>query len=369
MLSRAAVAVSRRAVSARTCATQAGNISPAGIDRENPLYAPSYRREWKHYGYTNIAEPDWKEWSDLPAPYKYYHVKVDPADVEAAEQSTLWKLFTNWTTAIPLSVGLAIPLFTYDFIVMDYHMELAAIFWTSVAMVYRNLGGTLRAAIMDENADIKKDLLKAEAGYFDALKENIDVHKKAVGLPEYVHMLAAGETDLKHLEAQAATSRMRAGEVDRMLDMLRYLANTSSGADADTDSTAIAAAQAETEAKLASDKALQQATIADAIAALKAGGAPQAGNTTEKVFMSALKQLRDAPIKEDPAVEQAKAAQELDIFNKRFGFVHKTVSADMMSKAASDPVAKALLTAKVGGAEPAEGAKLQTVNPMDFLRA
>lgn len=112
MLSRAGV-VARRAMHARGCASQA-HISPAGIDRENPQYAPSYRREWKHYGYTNVAEADWKEWSDLPAPYKYYHVKVDPADVEAAEQSTLWKLFTNWTTAIPLSVGLAIPLFAYD---------------------------------------------------------------------------------------------------------------------------------------------------------------------------------------------------------------------------------------------------------------
>jgi len=296
------------------------------------------------------------------------HVKVDPADVEAAEQSTLWKLFTNWTTAIPLSVGLAIPLFAYDFIVMDFHMELAAIFWTSVAMVYKNLGGSLRTAIMEENDEIKKDLLKAEGDYFNALQENIEVHKKATGLPNYVRMLAQGETELKHLEAEAATRRMRAAEVDHMLSMLQYLASTSSGADADTDSHVIAAAQSETEAQLSSSKQLQQDSIADAIAALKAGGAPQPGNTTEKVFMAALKKLRDTPEKEDPAVEAAKKAQELDIFNKRFGFVQATVTEDMAAKAKADPVAHALLQAKVGG-EVVQGAKINAVNPMDFVKA
>ena len=74
---------------------QGENNGEVEIDRSNPLYAPSWRREWKHYGYTNIAQPKegedyWKEWEDLPAPYKYYHVKVDPKDVE--NEGLLWKV-------------------------------------------------------------------------------------------------------------------------------------------------------------------------------------------------------------------------------------------------------------------------------------
>jgi hypothetical protein len=37
---------------------------------------------------------------------------VDPKDVE--NEGMLWKLFTNWKTAFPLSLGLSIPLFAFD---------------------------------------------------------------------------------------------------------------------------------------------------------------------------------------------------------------------------------------------------------------
>lgn len=89
------------------------------------------------------------------------------------------QLATNWKTAIPLSLGFAIPLFAYDvstcptiatsclslfvrrilmvqIIVMDSHMELAAIFWSSVAMVQMNFGSTIRNSIQEENDEIKQ---------------------------------------------------------------------------------------------------------------------------------------------------------------------------------------------------------------------
>jgi hypothetical protein len=37
-----------------------------------------------------------QEWSDLPAPYKYLGVKVNPKDVESA--GGIWKYFSDWRT-------------------------------------------------------------------------------------------------------------------------------------------------------------------------------------------------------------------------------------------------------------------------------
>ncbi len=54
----------------------------------------------------------WKEWTDLPAPYKYYDVKVDPKDVESP--GFLWNVFTNWRTGLPVATLLALPAFVYD---------------------------------------------------------------------------------------------------------------------------------------------------------------------------------------------------------------------------------------------------------------
>jgi hypothetical protein len=346
------------------------DISPAGIDRTNPLYAPSYRREWKHQGYDNIANRDnpaeWKEWEDLPAPYKYYHVKVDPADVE--NEGMIWKLATNWKTAIPLALSIAVPAFVFDVIVVDSHMELAAIFWACVAMVYRNAGDAIRGSLAEENEEVKKTLYGAEGEYFAALQENIDVHKKAIGLPGYVKAINVGERALKAVEAAAATRRVRATEAARMAEMLEYLAATSGVEEGAAASTAIVDAQLAVDAKLAEGGAEQQATIADAIAALKAGGQLALGNTTEKLFNAAYTTYVNNPPKPDPAAAAAQKERESEIFNKRFGFVERALSEGELAKAQGDAAAMALLQARTGGNVSA-GAALKDPNPMDFLRA
>ncbi len=82
------------------------------VDKTNPLYAPDNFEPWRNAGYTNLAPRGWHEWSDLPAPYKYYDVKVDPKDVE--NHGFLWNVFTNWRTALPVATLLALPAFVYD---------------------------------------------------------------------------------------------------------------------------------------------------------------------------------------------------------------------------------------------------------------
>ena len=84
----------------------------APIDKTNPLHAPDNFEPWRNAGYRNLAPRGWKEWTDLPAPYKYYDVKLDPKDVE--NPGLLWKLMTNWKTAIPITTLLALPAFVFD---------------------------------------------------------------------------------------------------------------------------------------------------------------------------------------------------------------------------------------------------------------
>jgi hypothetical protein len=55
--------------------------------------------------YLSPAPP--QEWSDLPAPYKYLGVKVNPEHVEA--HGPVWKFFSDWKTAVPASILLTLP--------------------------------------------------------------------------------------------------------------------------------------------------------------------------------------------------------------------------------------------------------------------
>ena len=89
------------------------DVTDFGIDRSNPEYAPFMgNHTWKEAAYPNMADHSWKGWEDLPAPYKYYEVKVNPADVE--NKGFFWDLMTNWKTAIPFTIGVSIPVFAYD---------------------------------------------------------------------------------------------------------------------------------------------------------------------------------------------------------------------------------------------------------------
>jgi hypothetical protein len=68
-----------------------------------------------------------QEWSDLPAPYKYFAVKVNPADVESAG-GFLWKAMSDWKLAIPASLLVAMPLWmTGNLPGFDERLELALI--------------------------------------------------------------------------------------------------------------------------------------------------------------------------------------------------------------------------------------------------
>ena len=118
------VAAARRALHTTASLASEGDkiedLSPMGIDRNAPLFAPSYRREWKHAGFggangtiVNADNPaEWREWEDLPAPYKYYHIKLDPADVE--KTSFFYGLMNDWRTAIPMGLAVGFPVFAYD---------------------------------------------------------------------------------------------------------------------------------------------------------------------------------------------------------------------------------------------------------------
>jgi len=340
-----------------------------GIDRSNPLFAPSYRREWKHFGYTNIAHADapekWTHWEDLPAPYKYYHVKLDPADVE--KTSFLYGIMNNWKTALPAIIAVGFPVFVFDVVFMDYHVELAGVTLTTAAIGMANLGPAIRKMLSADVTETKDALYKAEAEYFAAIDEAMDVYTKAQDAPQLAAHMNTGERALRKLEAAAASTNVKVTEVKRMQEMLEYLSTLQGASAAGQADTAAVLANRATEAKLESDSALQQATIADAIAALKAGGMPQPGNTTEKVFAAEFENVKKNPPKADPAVAAAQKQRDNEIFAKRFGFVDRSVTETMLNKAKSDSAAWAVLTAKTGG-DPKVGAALSDPNPLQFRK-
>lgn len=210
-------------------------------------------------------------------------------------------------------------------------------------------------------------LFKAEAEYFQAIDEAMVAYSKVQDAPQLAAHLNAGERALRAKEAEAKSVAIKTAETNRMVDMLEYLTALKGSSAADSADVAAVLAHRQAEAKIEGDKALQQATIADAIAALKADGAPVAGNATEKAFAAAFESIKKNPPKADPAVEAAEIERNNEIFAKRFGLAARTVTEGMLKRAKEDPAQWAILSAKVGG-EPTEGAALSDPNPLAFRK-
>ncbi|KAA0145974.1 hypothetical protein FNF29_07170 [Cafeteria roenbergensis] len=382
MLSRAARAVSRRAFTTTTnarlaeaaapaaAATEApkgahgefSEFSPSGIDRTNPLHAPSPFESWKEAGYSNIAAADWKHWEGVEDEHlKHFAVNVDPADVE--DRGAFWNLFSNYKTAIPAAIVIGFPLIGQGHIHMDWHVEAAAIFWTTIYGISAAAKDGMYSAISSDSEAKKRDIKASEAAFEAALRSSMLAHERAIALPSVMDKLNDAVAALHEREAAAATIKVKVDHREKMVAMLDYLVTTNAAAEEGSDLVVTATLDA-VEAKLASDKAFASAVLDEAIDALVSGQATGAALADE--FTATLAKFEANPPVDPTADPEAEAAKARTLFLKRFGFNNEAVTEDMLAAAKKSPSAHAYLTARCGGVEPAVGTPIAERAPIDY---
>ena len=197
------------------------DASALNIDKTNPLYAPDAWDDWMNTGYKNLASKDHREWKDLPFPYKYYDVKVDPADVES--KGLLWNIFTDWRTALPATGLLALPMYVYDVFVLDERVMLALITWFTFALLRTQVGPSLGAGLKQTALDEAKELYDVESAYRSALTKTATAHKNVLDLVKDLKAKHAADRALKELEARAASREVQVEQTLKMKAMLDYL--------------------------------------------------------------------------------------------------------------------------------------------------
>jgi hypothetical protein len=110
-----------------------------------------------------------QEWKDLPAPYKHFHVKVNPKDVE--EAGPLWKAMYDWRLAVPMSMLVAVPLWmTGNLPGFDERLELSLIILLAGTALSREVAPIFKA-MKTEGLEIKAKcvawgLLPASSAFF-----------------------------------------------------------------------------------------------------------------------------------------------------------------------------------------------------------
>lgn len=338
-----------------------------GIDRSNPENAPSTFTKWHEYGTTGRIAPDgWKEWSDLPAPYKYYQVKVNPKDVE--KSNFFLDLLGNYKTAVPLSLVVAFPFLLNGTIVMDEHFELGAIFFTVVYMLSGAVGDSVREAVLAPGLQARDQLLSKEKAYREALSAALSAHEAVQNLPEAAAEFNKGVRALRHEQAAADTRRARGAIRARYVDMLEYMVTAQKAAGESDPSEIVAAAAVEdVNTQLGDAKgALAKSVLQDAIAALKTG--KDGDKSLRAAAKSAFFKAQANPPKLDDAAErQERRAKQIETFKQRFGFTG-TVSGKDIDAVVEDPVQQAVLRARLGGDAPAPGAAFQEKVPIEMVR-
>lgn len=296
------------------------------MDPSNPVIAPSAIpwREYKneHYtkrGYT-LAEKDWTEWKDLPAPYKYLGVKVDPKHVEGS--GFLWKAMGDWKLAVPAALLVAMPLWmTGNLPGFDERLELSLITILAGTVISKEVAPIFKNWRKSSLEPKIKGLYDAEKALNDEISHTMSVFQSGGAIPETMRVVNAAERALRKLEATAATHKAQIAARDAMVAQLDYLVSLKGAAAGETGSAVVKAAGAAVEAAFAKDAALQQKSIEAAIKALKEGVVAPADDSVTPAFASALADAqKDAAKKAATSANPFTQASNVEIFNKRFGF-------------------------------------------------
>jgi len=364
---RRAPAVGLRPVAAASFHTGRPVFDDAGaaikVDKENPQYLPDDFNEWENVGYKNLAPRGTLAWDDLPEKYRYFWMKVDPADVE--NEPVVWKVLTDWRLALPVGGIATVPLFLYDVVSVDMRLMLAAITVTTFSILKVNVGPMLADTFGAGMKEVRDALYKTEADYRASIADLTEAHTQVMGLEADLRARNEAERELKALEAKAATRSVRAAQVAHMQSMLDAMVQMQAMGDADAGKAIDAAAIAAVEGKLASDAKLQQASIEDAIAAVEDRASSNLyASTVAKEYIASLQ--AEIAKADEGGDDAARAAHQREIFNKKFGFASPTITAAQAKAASEDPKVNAQLTAWCGGAKPVEGAKIVFRSPTSY---
>lgn len=329
------------------------------IDKSNPLYAPDAWDEWMNTGYSNLAPKDHRSWSDLPAPYKYYDVKVDPADVEA--KGFLWSIFTDWRTALPATGLLALPMYLYDVFVLDERVMLALITWFTFALIRTQAGPGLGASLKQGAIDEAQELYDVESAYRTALAETATAHKNVLDLVSDLQSKHAADRALKALEAQAMSREVRVEQATKMKAMLDYMVMAKAETVASAQDSVLESSFDFVANQLQSDSKFQQQSINDALDAL-AGKKDFKDMAVVTSFFDKMSSTVDEMTA--AGVPADALARQREMFSKKFGFAD-TVSQTMLDNAKANPKEWAALVAKCGGATPTVGTPITYKMPID----
>jgi hypothetical protein len=139
------------------------------------------------------------------------------------------------------------------------------------------------------------------------------------------------------------------------------------GGAADADLVVAKIARESVEASLEKDSALQQASINSAIRALKEGVLVASDDIVGPLFAEKQRKAR-ADLAAKPSAKPMTNAHQIDLFNKRFGYVEATVSSATLERASKDAAALAVLTGKVGGKTPVVGMPYAIKSPILFTK-
>lgn len=328
------------------------------IDKTNPLYAPDAWDDWMNTGYTNLAPKDQREWKDLPFPYKYYDVKVDPADVES--KGLLWNIFTDWRTALPATGLLALPMYLYDVFVLDERVMLALITWFTFSLLRTQVGPAMGAGLKQGAIDEAKELYDVESAYRKALAETSKAHMNVLDLVSDLQAKHAADRALKVLEAKAASKEVKVEQAQKMRAMLDYMVLAKAETVATAQKSVVDSSFNFVAEKLSSDSKFQQESINDALAAL--GGEK---NFQDQIIVTTFLDKMNAAVDEMTAagVPDDVRERQRELFAKKFGFAD-TVTQTMIDNAKGNAKEWAALTAKCGGT-PTVGAAMTYKMPID----
>ena len=226
-------------------------------------------------------------------------------EAKAAEEppKSLWEPIYS----IPVGITLAVPALHYEWYLVNEETQLAACFIAFTLIVYKQFGGVIYEALEADGKRMLQEHNQVEDLVIQSLQDRVDEAKMATNMEQ-------DYKDVKALKVEAYDLLNAAGKIKPQYDLKQQVERVLTLVQAEetnmvekTKVALMAEATAAVQAQFASDKNLQAASLAGAMAQLQ--GSKDAQDPVKDAYLSFFAQKKKAKV--DEAAEQAAARQSL----------------------------------------------------------
>lgn len=219
----------------------------------------------------------------------------------------------KWNIAMPIAIGLGLPLVVNEVIVLDAETQLTAAFLLVAGIVHNEGGPAIAAALTSAGDKVAADMNEVDESLLTNVRDSIKVNTDMMDIEGDMKSVHTLVDDLAVVQAENLNAMEEHKFRDAVAKKLDQLAAAEDTAVHSMKTRMISKVQADVATAFKADKKAKEAALAQALAVLASPGAKMGKDVVGDYFVSAVKTYRESYAKQPAGSDPILAQLEKDV--------------------------------------------------------